>query len=78
MHTNQVYTDTSSGNLTENKISCRCWHYRLTRIIFATFIFLTVIAVTIGLVLRFIVLVPKKPEISTTPATIQTSEHQKV
>ena len=78
MHTNQVYIDTSSGNLTESEKSCRCWHYRVTQVIFATFIVLTVIGVTIGLVLRFVVLVPKEPEITTTPTTIPTSEHQKV
>ncbi|CAF4997998.1 unnamed protein product, partial [Rotaria sp. Silwood1] len=65
MHNNQAYTEFGTKNIGPHK----WWHHRWAKIIFISFIVLTILAVTLSLVLKFAVFRPKKSEITTTTTT---------
>ncbi|CAF4415375.1 unnamed protein product [Rotaria sp. Silwood2] len=65
MHTNQAYI----GHTTRNNRPRKWWHHRWFKIICISFIILTIFAVTLSLLLKFVILAPKKPDSITTTTT---------
>ncbi|CAF3417347.1 unnamed protein product [Rotaria sp. Silwood1] len=70
MHHNQAY----SKYVNENNGPHKWWHHRWAKIIGISFIVLIIFAVTLSLVLKFAILIPKEPATTTaTPSSAMTT-----
>ena len=60
------YRQLDSEHVTESNRSSKWWHHRWVKVIGITLIILIVFSVTFGLILKLVILAPKKSETITT------------
>jgi hypothetical protein len=72
MHNNQVFSE----SVTENNRPRKWWYRRWVKIIGICFIVLSILAITLSLVLKLVIITPKKPQtttVTTTPPPLTTT-----